>query len=440
MSIATKIKKDFSGLNLSEEWSFSDESRTKTNSYTHSYHRYPAKFIPQIVKQLVSDYTKTGDTVLDPFGGCGTTLVEAKLLGRDSIGIDINPIAELITEVKTTPIKPVTLSKEVRRVLLALEKYRPPQKNEISSERDQRIAYWFEGSIVHELDYIYKIIKQTRTKKIRNFFLVAFSHNLKNSSRWLMKSIKPTIDKNKIPVPPIKTFSGHLRSMEKKNTAYYRELESRGNLKVPAKIYRRDTTQPLPVKDCSVGLIVTSPPYVTSYEYADLHELSLLWFRNDPSFDGWNEQVRDFPNFKKSFIGTKQKHQNSTEFNSTLAERIVGELSDKKSSLNISVGNYFADMNLAFTSMYKALRKGGHACVVIGNTTLKDVDILNAEVATEQMINIGFEKKDYIKREAASNKAITPWRDKKTGKFTSKSNPNKKMAYQYEYVIIMKKP
>ena len=228
--------------------------------------------------------------------------------------------------------------------------------------------------------------------------------------------------------------------MEKKNAVYYRELENKGNLKVPAKIYRRDTTQPLPVKDCSVGLIVTSPPYVTSYEYADLHELSLLWFRNDSSFEGWGEQVQDFPNFKKSFIGTKQKHKNSTKFNSTLAERIVGELSDKTSSLNVSVGNYFADMNLAFTSMYKALRKGGHACVVIGNTTLKDVDILNAEVATEQMLNIGFKKEDYIKREAASNKAITPWRDKKTGKFTSKSNPNKKMAYQYEYVIIMKKP
>ena len=90
--------------------------------------------------------------------------------------------------------------------------------------------------------------------------------------------------------------------------------------------------------------------------------------------------------------------------------------------------------------MYRVLESGGHACIVIGNTNLKGVDILNAEVAAEQMSRIGFEKVKFIKREAASNKAITPWRDKKTGKFTSKSNRSKKMAYQYEYIVVMKKP
>ena len=89
--------------------------------------------------------------------------------------------------------------------------------------------------------------------------------------------------------------------------------------------------------------------------------------------------------------------------------------------------------------MYKALQIGGHACVVIGHTTLIDVEIPAAEVAIEQMIRIGFEEVKFIKRDAATNKAITPWRDKKTGKFTSKKNPNKKMAYQYEYVVVMKK-
>ena len=94
---------------------------------------------------------------------------------------------------------------------------------------------------------------------------------------------------------------------------------------------------------------------------------------------------------------------------------------------------------MAFSEMHRVLKRGGHACIVIGNTSLKDVDILNAEVTTEQMIKIGFEKVKCIKRNAASNKAITPWRDTKTGKFTSQSNKNKKIAYQYEYIIIMKK-
>ena len=429
MLTVNKIIKQFSNLKPSDTWSFADESRSDTSAYTHSYHRYPAKFIPQIVDQLVKDYTESGDVVLDPFGGCGTTLVESKLLGRDSVGIDVNPIAKLITQVKVTPIKPKILQREVERVLSALENYAPTSSVR-KSYRHEWLEYWFEPDIIQELDYMYKIINETKNTKVRRFFFVAFSHNLKNASRWLMKSIKPTIDKKKIPQSPCKSFSRHLKSMMRKNKSYYETLSQRGHLDVQTKMYKHDATKTLPIENNSVNLIVTSSPYVTSYEYADLHQLSLLWFEN----------VDDFSSFRKEFIGTKHKGKGSTDFNSALAKQTVEELVPKKNSLSVSVGDYFSDMNLAFTQMYRVLQRGGHACVVIGNTNLKGVDILNAEVAAEQMSRIGFEKVKFIKREAASSKAITPWRDKKTGKFTSKSNRNKKIAYQYEYIIIMKKP
>ena len=438
MLTASTIVKQFSNLKPNNKWSFVNETRAATSAYTHSYHRYPAKFIPQIVDRLVTKYTKCGDMVLDPFGGCGTTLVESKLLGRNSIGIDVNPIAKLITQAKVTPIKPEPLQKEVERVLLALDNYFPTNIA-CKSRRNERLEYWFESDIIQELDYIYKIVNQTKNKHIRRFFLVAFSHNLKNSSRWLMKSIKPTIDKKKVPAAPRKSFSRHLKSMVKKNEGYYRELSQRGHLGVLTKMYKQDSTKALSVKSNFVNLIVTSPPYVISYEYADLHQLSLLWFGNDPNFKQWIN-VDTFFSFRKKFIGTKHKGKGCTEFNSVLAEKIVEELISKKNSLSTSVGDYFSDMNSAFSEMYRVLSSGGHACIVIGNTNLKGVNILNAEVATEQMSRIGFEKVKFIKREAANNKAITPWRDKKTGKFTSKSNRSKKMAYQYEYIIIMKKP
>ena len=440
MLTANKIIKQFSNLKPSDAWSFADKSRAATSAYTHSYHRYPAKFIPQIVDRLVNDYTKIGDVVLDPFGGCGTTLVESQLLGRNSVGTDVNPIAKLITQVKVTPIKPKILQREVERVLSALENYAPTSSVR-KSYRHERLEYWFEPDIIQELDYIYKVINKTKNTHVRRFFLVAFSHNLKNASRWLMKSIKPTIDKKKIPQSPCKSFSRHLKSMMRKNKSYYETLSQRGHLDVQTKMYKRDATRKtLPIENNSVNLIVTSPPYVTSYEYADLHQLSLLWFGNDPRFKQWNKHVDDFSRFRKEFIGTKHKGKGSTDFNSKLAEQIIKELIPKKNALSVSVGDYFSDMNLAFIQMYRVLQRGGHACVVIGNTNLKGVDILNAEVAAEQMSRIGFEKVKFIKREAASNKAITPWRDKKTSKFTSKSNQNKKIAYQYEYIIIMKKP
>src|SRR4030042_1773477 len=63
---------------------------------THGIHRYPAKFIPQIPRFCMESYSKVGDTILDPFVGSGTTLLEAYISGRDSMGIDIHPLARLI--------------------------------------------------------------------------------------------------------------------------------------------------------------------------------------------------------------------------------------------------------------------------------------------------------------------------------------------------------
>ena len=77
----------------------------KTNYLTHNFHTYPAKYIPQIPRFFIEKYTKEGDLVYDPFLGCGTTLVECKLLNRDGIGVDLNPIATLVSKVKTQPLK-----------------------------------------------------------------------------------------------------------------------------------------------------------------------------------------------------------------------------------------------------------------------------------------------------------------------------------------------
>ena len=105
------ILKSFERLMPSESWSFRDAGRSQTTAFTHDYHRYPAKFIPQIVRKLIEDYAPSKTQIIcDPFGGCGTTLVEAKLLGHQSIGFDINPVAKLITQAKTTPIAPRTLT------------------------------------------------------------------------------------------------------------------------------------------------------------------------------------------------------------------------------------------------------------------------------------------------------------------------------------------
>lgn len=432
----TQLLPDFTALLPDDSWSFKTENRAATTALTHSYHRYPAKFIPQIVDKLILEYTQPGDTIVDPFGGCGTTLVEAKLLGRKSIGFDINPIAKLITQVKLTPINPAKLEQSKQHFLTSYSK-----NNAVVSEHQKRIYYWFDQATISELDRIYESIKSIHDAKIRRFYLCAFSHNLKNCSRWLMKSIKPTIDKNKTIPNPLTNFMIHLNSMIRKNKEFYKTLDVSKNLSIPAVVYQTDSIKKWPLLNASVDLIVTSPPYVTSYEYADLHQLSLLWFGDDPNhFKRWHNRFsKEFVEFRRNFIGTNSKPRKTGQFESNIASTIVGQLLLKDKPLAEDVANYFLDMQKVFKRMYAALKPGGIASVIIGNTTLKDVNITNAEVAAEQMIASGFVRVDFIKREVTS-KMITPWRDSVTGKFTGLSNPAKRRIYEYEYVLVMKRP
>jgi DNA modification methylase len=106
------VKQKFSKIKIDNSWSFSDKTRKDTAYITHGYHRYPAKFIPQIVSRLAKKYTNEGDLIVDPFGGCRTTLVESKVMCRPSIGVDINPVAVLMTKTKKTPIEPTKIEEQ----------------------------------------------------------------------------------------------------------------------------------------------------------------------------------------------------------------------------------------------------------------------------------------------------------------------------------------
>ena len=99
---------NFDNVQVDSEWGF--ENVRSIEQGTHGYHRYPAKFLPNVVKKLIDDFALKNAIIADPFAGCGTTLVEAKTHGYKSLGVDINPVATLITNVKITPIEPNLLN------------------------------------------------------------------------------------------------------------------------------------------------------------------------------------------------------------------------------------------------------------------------------------------------------------------------------------------
>ncbi|ODS31571.1 MAG: DNA-methyltransferase (cytosine-specific), partial [Candidatus Scalindua rubra] len=98
----------FNSVAIDKAWSFIEYKPSETSKLTHCYHRYPAKFIPQLVEKLMDEYLKgiNEPHVNDLFMGSGTTIVSAISRGYKASGTDINYISELITRVKSTPINP----------------------------------------------------------------------------------------------------------------------------------------------------------------------------------------------------------------------------------------------------------------------------------------------------------------------------------------------
>lgn len=77
-------------------------SKEPVTGYTHDFYRYPARFSPSFARAIIENFTKPGETVLDPFMGSGTTLVEARAMSRHVIGTDISSLAVFLAQVKTT--------------------------------------------------------------------------------------------------------------------------------------------------------------------------------------------------------------------------------------------------------------------------------------------------------------------------------------------------
>jgi hypothetical protein len=431
-----EIIKLFQFTNVEEDWSFIEYKPSDTSKLTHCYHRYPAKFIPQLVERLMDEYLigVKEPHVNDLFMGSGTTIACAISRGYRASGTDINYISELITRVKSTPINPVILGEKIEELLADLSFlesqtiFSTTIKSYIPETNVERIDYWFKPEIKEELGIILARIKKEPDVHIRNFFTVCFSHILKTVSIWLMGSTKPTRDFSKKIQKPNVCFKTHLKKMEKRNKEFWTIVPDhvKNNLDLYLNIKRGDAKNQ-PVDDETVDIQITSSPYVTSYEYADLHQLSTLWL----------EYATDLSEYRKEFIGTAYKRYEDRFLKSKIAQSIVNQMSLRNQKMAKEIEAFFIDMQECFDETYRILKPGGRCCYVIGNTVLKKVNILNAEVFAESMQYSGLIIDRIIKREIPS-KILPQKRDAETGKF-AKNGEEDFHAYPTEYIVIGRK-
>ena len=428
----------FKKTKISSGWSFEGVTRSQTSKLSHCYHRYPAKFIPQLVEKLMDEYL-IGDgpfRVNDLFMGSGTTLACAIGRGYYTSGTDINYSAELITRAKCTLIEPILLKSRIAKFLEDLsflneagsfssKKYKP----QIPKSKLERILYWFTPETIEELGIILTRIDCEKDNNVKVFLRCCFSHVLKTCSRWLMSSTKPTIDKNKNIGKPINAFKKHFNKMVRGNEAFWAVVPEKFRKDVNKHfIAKRQDARRQPADDNSVDIQITSSPYVTSYEYADLHQLTTIWL----------EPEVDLKDYKKEFIGTSAKSNGTRTLKSYIGRDIKDKLCKVNKKMADEVEAFFVDMQECFDETHRILKHGARCCYVIGNTKLKGVDVLNAEVFAESMQYAGLEVDRIIKREIPS-KILPSKRDAKTGRFAANDKASA-FAYPTEYIVIGRKP
>src|SRR5216684_2270440 len=226
------------------DWSFASLKPRETLWGSHGYHRYPAKFIPQLVRRLIECYSTADSLVGDPFLGSATTGIEALRSGRRFWGADINPVALFISRAKCMPISPELLSiyweqlekhitglKRIgRRPLKESEKARILEIDIARANPDERFAYWFPTEHVQILEQLLHLINEVPDRTVNAFFLCGFSNILRGSSIWLSGSTKPQKDLNKYLADPVDAFLRQSRDMIRRNTLYWEDLLHAGRI------------------------------------------------------------------------------------------------------------------------------------------------------------------------------------------------------------------
>ena len=383
----------------------------------HKVHVYPAKF-PSLIAQKSFAYAKRHrlrvSRVADIFCGCGTVAVEARRLGIDFWGCDLNPVAVLLAKSKTN-IYDVNIVDEIGENIVKRFK-----ENKVVNEyakANERLQYWFLENQYNELNHLKRIIDNYGMDEVYHaLFLCIFSSILKSTSKWLTKSIKPQVDPNKEVHDVLNAFKKQLDIFKKAiaetdfNPNTNIEIERKNILDIEQKDY--------------VDLIITSPPYVTSYEYADLHQLSSLWL-------GYAE---DYTELRTNSIGSLYNVEKEVQWGlSGTAQKIVKNFSDNAQGR--SIARYYSQMTEVIKKCHQLLKNNGKCIFVIGDTEYKKIKIENAKCLSEAMLMNGFEI-ELISKRRIENKFLPSHRDS-NGKFSSDKTDRK--IYSQEYIIIGRK-
>lgn len=368
-----------------------DLASADTQYLTHSIHRYSGKFIPQIARQAIELVTEPLDIVLDPYGGSGTTALEAWLIGRRCISTDINPIAGLISKVKTTPIPKPLITDYVKAIerscrlwqaaLHASEALLNSQLamfgNDVGGEKsdielatdDYRMSdpwyqKWYTDPVRLQLILIHNMLKGGDCVSLRNLGLLAFSDVLRRTSNANSSYPNVMFDRGRSNfAPAIPLFLERLREV----AGMVARLEEVSSSAPTPLVALADATL-LPVPSETVDAVITHPPYIASIPYAEYGVLSLTWLGHD-AID--------------------------------LNRRLTG---GRRQSSDV-VARFERGFNRMIAESFRVLKPGRHLFMLVGSPTVRGQLVDLADLACRSARIAGFERSAIQHRNGVNRRA-----------------------------------
>jgi len=257
------------------DWDFRE---TPVENGIHTIHPYPAKFIPQIPRKLIQLFPpKNGSVVLDPFCGSGTTLVEAINAGLDACGIDLNPLACLISRVKTTAL-PLSLDFAIQAIVQKAQQRL--ETGDLQVPSIPRLDHWFKPEVQRALAALVTEINHEAAAAVREALQVALSSIIVRVSNQESDTRYAAVENSYAAQHVFKLFKDASLSVNRALLTLSDNLFRRLGR---ANILNRDILTATPEELPSLGLVITSPPYPNAYEYWLYHKYRMYWLGMDPT-------------------------------------------------------------------------------------------------------------------------------------------------------------
>jgi DNA modification methylase len=349
---------------------------------THFIHPYPAKLLRQIPVFFLANrlLSSPGDTVLDPFCGSGTVLLESVLHERHGVGADANPLARLIAKVKVTRLTATSASTCLRAVLRRAKAYVRADVPDVVN-----LEYWFYPHVANQLARLRRSIDQLQDETERDFFLVCFSACVRRVSLADPRVAVPVrLRSDQYPTDHIlhQATKEHLAGLRSQDVFETFDVIARANIarlddlaslwpntahasisSSDARELRDPASERRRMRKGSIDLIITSPPYLGAQKYVRASSLSLGWL--GATAHETLRQLEDQNIGREHFSLSKVANLPSTGLSS--ADERIRQIAGINPLRALIAATYLAEMRAALTEAVRVLRPRGYLVLIAAN-------------------------------------------------------------------------